>query len=244
MNNNDEIQKELLQISKTLTKVGDANLWECPEKYFDQLADEINFKIRLGDAGKKVIATSEESTYFESFAEKLLEKITIAEEQNELSAELKSTLNKPVFEIPYNYFNNLDEAIIANKSTPAERIYPTKIFSIKNIAFAAAAMVAILMTISMLRWAKISDSSNVQLAQLEESIQAGIKMDGSKFNQTIEKLTEADIILYLEENSTETDVATIENLVNEETLPNEEDYFINEKTIDEYLDKTKTSSSN
>jgi hypothetical protein len=64
MNNNDEIQKELLQISKTLTKVGDANLWECPEKYFDQLADEINFKIRLGDAGKKVIATSEESTYF------------------------------------------------------------------------------------------------------------------------------------------------------------------------------------
>ena len=138
----------------------------------------------------------------------------------------------------------MDKAIIASKSTPTERNYLAKIFSIRNIAFAAAAMVAILMTISMLRWAKISDSSNVQLAHLEESIQAGIKMDVSKFNQTIEKLTEADIILYLEENSTEADVATIENLVNEEILPNEDDYFINEKTIDQYLDKTKISSSN
>jgi hypothetical protein len=75
------------------------------------------------------------------------------------------------------------------------------------------------------------------LAILDESIEKGKTMNDQQFEETLQKLTAADIAKYLENNGDISDVATLRNSIDENNLPNEDDYILDEKTLDNFIKK-------
>ena len=67
-------------------------------------------------------------------------------------------------------------------------------------------------------------------------------MNDQQFEETLQKLTPADIAKYLENNGDITDVATLRNNIDENNLPNEDDYILDEKTLDNFIKEINNNS--
>ncbi|MEI2748723.1 MAG: hypothetical protein V9E88_08205 [Ferruginibacter sp.] len=72
-----------------------------------------------------------------------------------------------------------------------------------------------------------------------------IAAEGS-FDKELESITDEDIVNYLSDNGHDVNAALVASVTDEQSLPSEEDYIFDDKTLDNFLDElqlTQTKSN-
>jgi apolipoprotein N-acyltransferase len=75
------------------------------------------------------------------------------------------------------------------------------------------------------------------IATISPVIEKGITMNEQQFNDALNNLTKDDITSYLEKNGSEEDVSMLTSSPDEIDLPNPDDYLLDDKTLENYLNK-------
>ncbi len=238
---------------------------EVPIGYFDELAASILGKIKANDAASEEIkylspllfdlqkkqVFKAPKDYFQNLPERIVEKIDTLTEVNssieEISPLLQDLKDKNIFELPEGYFFGLADTIIKKVQQPSAG----KVISInKNsswIKYAVAAMMTGIVALGLYKYIDKTGSGVVDLtptavATLDASIKKGTSMNEQQFNEALGNLSETAIAKYLEKNGDITDVALLGNNLKESNLPNEEDYLLDESTLDNYLKDIETNT--
>ncbi|MEO6723250.1 MAG: hypothetical protein ABIN67_22985 [Ferruginibacter sp.] len=246
----------LREESRILSASGDTS--SLPEGYFENLAGTILDRIKaqqttgdeIKDLSPLLYAIQNKNVfevpvgYFEHLSQAIFDRINIVsskEELQELSPLLYGIQVKNVFEAPVGYFDGLADTII---STVQPR--PAKVVNMRSrfAKYAAAAAMIGVILFGVYKYSdKPADSQGI-VASLDASIQKGTKMDDNQFNEALKNLSETDITNYLEDNGDITDIATLGSTIDETLLPSQEDYLLDEKTLDNYLDRIETTTLN
>ncbi len=246
MNQSNEIIKELQGISPILAQVQKVNVFTVPDGYFKMLAEKISTRILLEQKSHinldKNNSPQVPEGYFDSLSDIILSKIKKKEAEKDeeefqkLFPVLYSLKDKNVFEVPANYFEEISHQVVAKIKDNR----PAKVISIHSRwwKYAAAAVIAGVITLGSLQWFHSSQDKN-EISTYEASFQ--YKTPG-QLDEGITSLTDEEIIKYLEKHGSimDNDLLTKDLDVNE--LPSTVDYLINENTLNDYLEKINVTS--
>ena len=237
---------------------------KMPKGYFDDLANNILQKINTlqsaaaNDTDEEnsdlLIELSKENIlevpvdYFDSVSKNILAKInrqesnTVTELQN-IAPLLNSFSKENMQEIPVGYFDNLYHQILEKTiPIPGKVVKMPSRFSFINYA-AAALVIGVISTTIYYFSSKPVAVNNNDYATLDSSIQKGKTMNETRFNETLNNLTAEDIAEYLQKNGTEADVSMLSSSIDENIVPAEDEYLLNEKTLDNFLKEIETQPS-
>lgn len=215
---NNTITEELFTLSEALQSHQHKKLFDVPEGYFENLSTTILGKIKNNST------------------------ITAEKEVKELSPLMESLRQVNVFEIPAGYFNTAPYAINdAAKSTTAKMVrLPKSRFFFR---YAAAAIITGAIVFGAYKYTNNPVVSplvpEVSFAKLDSSIEKGKDMNEQQFTEAVNNLTKEDITSYFEKNGSDEDISLLTNNVEVTDLPNKADYLLDEKTLENYLDKIK-----
>lgn len=244
MKSSKEIFDELNNFSSLLAGIEKKNIFSVPEGYFNLLAIDILKKINTNSFKPDKLTVPE--GYFENLSSSVLKKIRSLNDDPEqelktLSPMLYSIQNENIFEVPSGYFRNLQNEILDKIITKPE----TKVVQLKKRdsvwKYAAAAVVTGIIGLSSLTIFNTSRQSPVSKAtelSVSSSTQTASQFKNEQeINTAIAKLSDEEIIKYLESTGTEVDNEVLATSIDENELPATKDYLLDEKTLDLYLDK-------
>ena len=270
MHSNPEIYNELKELNSLLAEISNRNLYSVPEGYFnvlsedvllavnenspiemqgsevpagyfDGLADSIMSRINASSdddispllanlKGIRVFDTPE--GYFESVPEAIMGKIRINEAEDEVSPLLDGLKNIRVYEVPAGYFNELPGTILKKISGPAKVVTMQKRPSF--FRYAAAAAITGILGISL-----FSVFDNKKTADPEPiSVASKVNLD-----EGLSNVSDNDIVNYLKESGMDVDAALVASVSDEGNLPDQVDYFTDDKTLDNLLNELKPEQS-
>lgn len=247
-----------------VTTTGNSSL-SVPNGYFDNLAKNIIQKIKTqqpetsNETGDELSLLLNNLTkknvfeipvnYFDSVSTDILSKInTLENDTYELEhvAPLLHSCNKEnLGEIPAGYFDNLSATIlkkIADKN-PGKVVSMAGHFSFIKYAVAAI-FIGVISTIVFKYYNKPANINTTEFAALDSSIEKGKVMNETKFNETLNSLSEEDIINYLQKTGTEADVALLSSSVDENIVPAQEEYLLNDKTLENFITDVEAGQLN
>jgi hypothetical protein len=205
-------------VSALLQSVQHSNKFEVPQGYFDNLSSDILNKIKE----QQINAATDELQL--------------------LSPLLHSIKHINVFEVPEGYFNKVPTTIFhLVNATPAKVVsMPTLRLVVK---YAAAAVFTGAMALGVYKYTETPAAINtvpaVSFATLDTSIEKGKAMNEEQFNEALNNLTKDDITSYLEKNGSDEDISLLTSSSDVNGLPNKDDYLLDDKTLENYLDKIK-----
>jgi hypothetical protein len=222
---------------------------DVPHGYFDTLADSILTKIKAQDEENAITEIRALSPvlfsiknenifetpqgYFDTLAGSVLSKIK-AQEAEDAAAELKalspmlySIQNENVFEVPQGYFENLSDDVL-KKVKPQPKVVSMQRPIATFFKYAVAAAFTGVMALGVFKFA-----GPEKVVALPDYVTAGLKVQD--VDQELAKISDADIVKYLEANGTDVKAAIVANSVDENELPSQEDYLLDEKALDKYL---------
>ena len=78
-------------------------------------------------------------------------------------------------------------------------------------------------------------AKSVNSLKLDPSIEKGNGMNEQELIAAINNLSKDDINNYLEKNTSEEDIASLTMEIDGQALPNKDDYLVNDKTLEDYL---------
>ena len=223
-----------------------------PAGYFENLSDSILHKIKKQEAGelppifsaiKKDKLFHVPGDYFETLADTIFKKI---QEEETLPAVLNNLKTVQPFKVPENYFSDLPVNILnkIKQASGAKIVAMPKQFPI--LRYAAAAVIIGALALGVYKYSNqplVNTTDSVASVKLDSSIEKGKIMDDKKFNETLSNLSADDILNYLQRNGNEADIAVLSSNVEETSLPNEEDYLLDEKTLDIFLKDLETKTN-
>jgi hypothetical protein len=247
-----EIVNELFQISPLLAGLDKTNLFSIPEGYFNNLPSDILRQLKtdrsISFSGLEETILTVPEGYFENLSADILNKIKALEknrtslELKELSPVLYSLKDKKVFLVPHGYFDQLSDDIFHKINRPQ-----AKVISInqRNTVWkiGVAAMITGVIAVSSL-WISQKSIDTTGLALKEASVITPIYNNEEQVNEGIAKLSDDDIIKYLQITGNDTDNESLTASFEEKELPAQQDYLLDEKTLQNYLDKIETNFSN
>ncbi|MEO5888778.1 MAG: hypothetical protein ABIQ31_00935 [Ferruginibacter sp.] len=238
---------------------------EIPAGYFDQLAGSILNKIRTGETAKDEIRNLSPLLYgihdknvfeapvgyFENVDKLIINKINTTgsrDELKEISPLLHSIQGKNVFEAPQGYFDGFAGIILKKVNLPTGKVVVMR----KRNALMKYAVAAMIIGITALGINKYIDKPTIELpgknmgavATLDASVEKGKNMDDSQFNEALANLNGSDIARYLENNGDIADVALLNNNLQDVSLPSQDDYLLDETTLDKYLKEVEKTTVN
>ncbi|MBX2932769.1 MAG: hypothetical protein KF825_00900 [Ferruginibacter sp.] len=237
MENKDYILNELMELSKIVASINKVNVFTVPDGYFAFLPDDIMLGIKTenGLAGSTTAATGADlpAGYFDSLADNIMQKIkagqtdTALEEIKALSPMLYNIQNKNVFDVPVGYFNNTATEIL-EKARPKAKLVHIQKRSSTFFKYAVAAVFTGAMAMAVF---KFTGNSNKNL--LPEYVKTGMQIND--VDGELSKISDADIVKYLEETGTDVKAAIVANSIDNNELPSQDDYLQDEKALDKYL---------
>jgi hypothetical protein len=220
---------------------------QVPQGYFEALAGNILNKIKEEESvvtelkGLSPALHSIESKnvftvpqgYFESLHDVIVSKINKKEtaiELKDLSPVLYSIKDKNVYTVPGNYFETLPDKIV-NAVKPQQ----TKVVTMRKrtaviLKYAVAAIFTGVIALGVYKFT--GDKTGVD-AVIAEGKQIARE---NKFDEELAKVTDTDIVKYLEDNGSDVDAALVANSINEDELPTQDDYLTDDKALYKYLD--------
>ncbi len=244
MKGRSDILEELQLISPLLAGLPKINVFSIPTGYFDRLPNHIlqsvqeqhSISFTVDNINKQPEADVPVG-YFDTLADNILQKIknqsleSTQAELQELSPTLSAIQKKNVWSVPEGYFNNLSEVIFSKISRPAGKVFSLKRYeSFSMVKYAVAAIFVGVMALGVLKFTGQHNDSN----NLPSYVAAAQKIQN--IDEEMEKIDDEDIIQYLEANGEDVDMGLVSNMVDDKSLPNEEDYLLDEKTLDNYLE--------
>lgn len=227
-----------------------------PKGYFDYLAKNIIQKIKTqhpetgNEAGEGVSVLLNHlskqnvfempANYFHSLGIDILSKINATENDTDELKQIAPLLyycnKKNLGEIPAGYFDNLS-AIILKKI--ADKTAGKVVAMAGRFSFVKYAVAAIFIgAISMIVFRYYQKPANISIHEyvaLDSSVEKGKAMNDVKFNETLNSLSEEDIANYLQKTGTEADVALLSSSVDENSVPSQEEYLLNDKTLENFI---------
>ena len=230
--------------------VSGSSVADVPTGYFDTLATSILTKIKTQEfegtateiralspmlysiQNENVFETPQ--GYFDTLATSILTKIKAGDSEDTateiraLSPMLYSIQNENVFKVPQGYFEYLSDGVL-NKVKPQPKVITMQSRSRIFFKYAVAAAFTGAMALGIFKFA----SSTGQKNQLPGYVTAGLQVQN--IEQELAKISDADIVKYLEATGTDVKAAIVANSVDENELPSEEDYLLDEKALDKYL---------
>ncbi|MDQ6844561.1 MAG: hypothetical protein M3Z92_09445 [Bacteroidota bacterium] len=217
--NPEVVTEESASLSPLLYSLKDKTVFKVPEGYFDSLGSNVLAKIK------------------ESNVE------TSKEELQNLSPLLYSLKDENVFKVPEGYFENFAGDLI-NKLQPSK----AKIVVMRPrntwMKIAAAAVITGIIAISSLRI--FNNSSNINNSNPLLTASADVPRDVNdsykfkteeQLDAGIARLSDDEIIKYLERNGNVMDNELLLNNTDVSELPSESDYLYDENTLNSYLGK-------
>ncbi len=250
-----DILDELTALSPLLAGMEKTNVFTIPTGYFEGLDETILASVKESDTvllnsiSKNVVFDIPQG-YFENLSGNILDKIKASQSANDeselkvLSPMLYSIQNENVFEVPSGYFDSISDTIL-NKIKPQ----PAKVVTMHKrtpfFKYAAAAMITVILSLGVYKSVNKSNHTNTSgqttVASLDPSIQKGIKMDETQFDQALNTLSEDDIANYLDKNGSDADVAELSSNIDDNSLPNQDQYLSDDSTLDNYLGNDNTN---
>lgn len=224
---------------------------DVPAGYFDNLANNILGKIKgtvaneLQEVSPLLAGIKKENPfkvpehYFEAIPGEVFAKLDT--EEVELSSTLQDAKKLQPFAIPQEYFDNLsDEVLNKVQLQPGAKLVTMPKRRSIVLKFAAAAIFTGAVVLGVYKMANpgtviIPDNSTAVLAPAIEQGKA-LASDDKKFEETLGSLNEDDIAKYLEKNGSESDMALLTSDLDEENLPDQDDYLTDEKTLDHFIE--------
>ncbi len=257
MKHSEHILNELKEISPFLAEIEKINIYTVPENYFSELFKQVLKKSK--NATSAIMPASDTSYfisdthfldvpegYFDNLAVNILQKIkgleidNATQELKQLSPMLYAVQNENVFSVPAGYLNTLPETIL-NELQPST---PAKVVAIKKRSvvwkYAVAALLTCVMAINAL-WIINKPFKPVAVTSEVKNTPAYVS-DASQFkneqqlNDGIASLSDDEIIKYLEVTGTNADDDVLAAGIPEKELPSEQDYLLDENTLDTYLE--------
>jgi hypothetical protein len=246
-----DILHELKQITPFLSAMKKVNVFSVPQGYFTNLDKQILENIFIQPA--LLLPTSETQNlgvpegYFDNLAGNILKKIktlTNDAESDELRQHyplLYTLRNENVFSLPKNYFEQLPANILTGVKPQELQVIHIRKRTVWN--YAVAATITGLMAISSLLVTTNNNKhpianqvgTNLSIpSYIQDSYQY---KNEEQINEGITKLSNDDIIKYLEATGNDADNEAFASGVTEKELPSQEDYLLNEKTLDKYLNQ-------
>lgn len=237
MENSTDILNELIELSTVVAGIEKKNVFTVPDGYFTYLGDDILMGINNEyglDTSDNITADADvPSGYFENLAGAILHKIKSQETEDAateirvLSPMLYSIQNENVFEVPPGYFENNSNEILS-KVKPQ-----TKVISIKSgrnnfFKYAVAAAFTGIMALGVFKF-----TGSVNDKVLPDYVTAGLQIND--VDAEFAKLSNNDIVQYLEANGTDVKAALVANSIDKNELPAQDDYLLDEKALDDYL---------
>ncbi len=253
------VQTEINELSPLLAGINRRQVFEVPAGYFEnnpgiiieRIATSIDAKEELKQLSPLLFDLQQTnvfevpSGYFENNPGILIEKMATSvgarEEVKQLSPLLFDIQHTNVFEVPSGYFDGLSKDIVS-KLQPAPAT--GKVVKMGNrslfMKFAVAAMLIGVIAFGVIKYTDKPGNVNIietAAVVLDPSIEQGRKMNDEQFTAALENLSATDISKYLENHGDITDMAALRNNVDENQLPSEEDYLLNDKALENYLNK-------
>ena len=253
MNRSEEILNELKSISPRLASMEKINVFQVPEGYFNELHLRLTNYVIINNISStdninKINFQQVPLGYFDTLSDSILARVKAAycetadEELRKLSSLLYSLKNENVFSVPAGYFESLSNVIVEKVNQPS-----AKIISISRgytwWKYAAAAVITGIIAVGSFQiFNKFSnghsgnspDSSSDLPGYVQNSFQYKTEED---INAGIAKLSDADIVNYLEKNGNVMDNSLLMNNTDVSEMPNQTDYLKDENTLNDYLDK-------
>lgn len=247
MENRNDILNELNELSPLLAGISREPLFTVPDGYFDQLPFEILSAVHSGNS---LNSASVPEGYFETLADNIMARIRAGEKDDPVKeiSELSPLLSgiqqpKHPYTVPAAYFETLENNIKGSVHQPAARVVSLTRFS-RVARYAAAAMITGLACFGVYRYTQKPATINaVTVATLDPSIEKGKNMSEQQFNEALSSLSEEDIARYIEKTGDETDLAALASNVEENTLPNQDDYFTDEQALEKYISEIEQKNT-
>jgi uncharacterized protein YihD (DUF1040 family) len=209
---------------------------DVPAGYFEGLANTILNKIKAQEAAAEyplLNSISKENVYgvpqgyFESLAGNSLNSIKA---QEATAYPLLSSISKAnVYTVPEGYFETLSTEILGKATQPTAKV----VGMAKRTGWFKYAAAAVFTGIIALGVYKFTMNDTRFDAVTKEGIDIAKQ---NRFDAELEKVTDEDIIKYLQTSGTDVDAAVVANVVEENELPAKEDYLTDDKALDKYLD--------
>jgi hypothetical protein len=229
-----------------------ASATEMPTGYFDTLADSILAKIKAQDAADAateintlsplLFSIKNETTfevpqgYFDSLADTVLQKIKAqdaedaATEIRALSPMLYSIQNENVFEVPQGYFEGLSETVL-NTVSPQVKVVSIKKRTTTFFKYAVAAAFTGVMAMGVFKFTNTTKNEFT----IPDYVTAGLQVQN--VDQELASISDEEIVKFLEAGGTDVKAAIVANSTDENELPSQEDYLLDEKALDKYLNR-------
>lgn len=218
---------------------------DVPAGYFDTLSDSILSKIKAQEAESDILSAELTSLtgknvfevpqgYFDSLSDSILAKINAQETEDAvtelrvLSPMLYSIKNENVFTVPQGYFESL-HAEVLDKVVPQAKVVTMQRRSSNILKYAVAAAFTGVMALGVF---KFTGDSNEKI-ELPAYVKEGLKVQD--VDQELAKISDEDIVKYLEANGADVKTAMVVNSVDANELPSQEDYLLDDQTLDKYL---------
>ena len=242
MENKFDILNELRELSPTLAAINKVNVFTVPQGYFEYLSADILMGIETenGLSAKNIITQQVDvpTGYFDGLANSILAKIKAHDnedalaETRALSPMLYSIQNENVFEAPQDYFDSLTEEVL-DKVKPQPKVIKMQKRSNSFFKYAVAAVFTGVMALGVFNFT----STGTKDVELPNYVKAGLAQNSNNVNvdQELAKISSDDIAKYLEANGTDVKAALVANSVEENDLPSQDDYMIDDKALDTYL---------
>ncbi len=142
---------------------------------------------------------------------------------------LYSIQNENVFEVPQGYFDNLSEEVL-NKVNPQPKVINMQKRSSTFLKYAVAAAFTGIVALSVFKFTGTKVGADTELANY---VKDGLQIQN--VDQELAKISDADIVKYLEANGTDVKAAFVANSIDGNELPAQEDYLLDEQALDKYL---------
>lgn len=233
MENRTDILNELRSLSPVLAEMEKQNVFSVPAGYFEHLSADILVGISAGNDTNKPVAADVPAGYFDNLASSILAKIQAqqssdaAEEIQALSPMLHSVQHQQVFEVPQGYFDHISAAVLASVQA-RPKVVSMQRRSSNFFKYAVAAAFTGMMALSVFKFT----GTQKQVA-LPDYVTAGLKVQD--VDQELAKVSDDDIVKYLEDNGTDVKTAIVAGSMDNNELPAQEDYLLDDKTLDKYL---------
>ena len=239
MENNIDILNELKELSPAIAAIEKVNVFTVPEGYFEYLGADILMGIQteygLTGNGSAVVTPVEiPDGYFDILADTILAKIKVQEVEDAateirvLSPVLYGIKNEHVFEVPAGYFDGLSNDIL-NKVKWQPKVITMQRRSRTFFKYAVAAAFTGVMALGVF---KFTGNTNNKI-DLPDYVTAGLKV--GDVDQELAKISDAEIVNYLEASGTDVKAAYVANSIDKNELPAQEDYLLDDQALDKYL---------
>jgi len=223
---------------------------EVPAGYFDNLANTIMARIKeaenetaseeLRTLSPALFSIQNENVfevpagYFDTLSDKIVARInstdlnaTAADELRALSPMLYSIQNENVYEVPKGYFAELADDILS-------KVKPAKVVSMRKrsysfMKYAVAAAFTGMMALGVFKFTHTNNDTSDPVKRGQQIAQE------NKFDEELAKVSDDDIVKYLEASGSDVKTAMVANSVDDNVLPSQDDYLLDDQALDKYL---------